>query len=280
MAGRGPRGIVSLLGGLGRSWGGFVGDARVVLRHFSGMWVLFRQTLYYSFVGPFTGRTRLRQSLFHTMRSVGVRSFPIVFLISFLIGAILVIQLGPMTKRLGQTAQIPMGVAVTMCRELGPLMTAIVLVARVGASFTAVLASMKINEEVTALETMAINPVGYLVAPRFLSMLIMTPCLTVLSYLIGMLGGALVANQLFDLGYAAYAQGTIEGLDMEAVASGLIKAVVFAVFISITSCYFGLITEGGSIGLGRHTMVSVVSCLVIVIVTDALMGAFFVQYGF
>jgi phospholipid/cholesterol/gamma-HCH transport system permease protein len=265
---------------MGRAGQGQVRHGAAVLEHLSGLWWLFRKTLVVSFLGPFRRQTRLRRPLFHMMRSVGVSSFPIVFLVSFLIGAILVIQIGPLLKRYGQVGQIPMGVGISMCREFGPVMTAIVLTARVGASFTAVLASMKINEEVTALETMAISPVGYLVAPRFLSMLIMMPCLTVLSYLVGMAGAAVVANQLFDLGYGAYVQGTVEGLEMEAVLAGLVKSVVFAVFISITSCYFGLITEGGSIGLGRHTMVSVVSCLVIVILTDAVLGAFFVQYGF
>ena len=274
-----PGRLVSLLGGTGRASRQWTHSLVPVLQHMSGLWRLFVQVLYYSFIGPFRGQTRLRQSLFHMLHAVGVSSFPIVFLVSFLIGAILVIQTGPILKQYGQVGQIPMMVGISMCREFGPVMTAIVMTARVGASFTAVLASMKINEEVTALETMAINPVGYLVAPRFLSMAIMMPCLTVLSYLVGMAGGAVVAGQLYDVGAGAYIRSTVEGLEMADVWSGLIKAAVFGVLISIISCYYGLITTGGSIGLGRNTMVAVVLCLVVVIITDALLGAFFVQYG-
>lgn len=251
-----------------------------ILRHVSGVWYLFRLTLYYSFVAPFVGRNQLRKQLFPMLSNVGVRSFPIVFMVSYLIGAILVIQTGPPLRDFGQTGLIPQMVALSMCREFGPVMTAIILTARVGASYTAVLASMKINDEVMALETMAIHPVGYLVAPRFLAMLIMTPCLVVFSYLIGMIGGSMVAYALYDIGVDAYIQRTVDGIGMESVWAGLIKAVVFSVIISMICCYYGFITEGGPMGLGRNTMVAVVSSLVVIILADAILGAFFIGYLF
>ncbi len=158
------------------------------------------------------------------------------------------------------------------------MMTAIIMTARVGASYTAVLASMKINDEIMALETMAINPVGYLVAPRFLSMLIMVPCLTVMSYLLGMIGGAVVAYQAFDISAATYMSGTVETLTMVDILAGLLKAGVFSVLISMICCYYGFITEGGPIGLGRNTMVAVVTSLVIVIIADTLLTALTINY--
>lgn len=272
--------IQPIAGSIGRAGGRWTESVLGLLQHMTGVWDLFVLTLYYSFVAPLTGRSKLRSQLFPMLSNVGVRSFPIVFMISFLIGAILVIQTGPILKQFGQQGLIPKMVALSMCREFGPVMTAIILTARVGASFTAVLASMKINEEVMALETMAIHPVGYLVAPRFLSMLIMMPCLVVFSYVIGMIGGGLAAYQLYGIGAETYIQASIDGLRMSDVLGGLLKAVVFSVLIAMICCYYGFITEGGPMGLGRNTMVAVVSTLVVIIVADALLGAFFVQYLF
>jgi phospholipid/cholesterol/gamma-HCH transport system permease protein len=235
-------------------------------------------TLYYATVGPLRGRSKLRAQLFLMMRNVGVQSFPIAALISLLLGAILVLQSGEPLKRFGQLQEVPGAVALTLTREICPLLMAIVMTARVGASFTAVLAAMKINEELLALETMAIHPVGYLVAPRFLSMLVMLPCLTVFSYLIGMAGGAAVAKGVYDLSLQIYVDRTIFYLQMKDIVSGLVKAGVFGAIISIVCCYFGLITQGGSVGLGRNIMVAVVTSLVAVILTDAVATAFINNY--
>jgi phospholipid/cholesterol/gamma-HCH transport system permease protein len=249
-----------------------------VAQHAGAMWHLFVETLFFTFVGPFTGRTRLRDQLFPMMRSVGVKSFAIVALVSFLTGAILVLQTGEVLKRYGQVQQIPGVIALSMTRELGPLMTAIVLTARVGASFTAVLAAMKTNDEVLALRSMAIHPTGYLVAPRFVAMLVMTPCLTVFSYPIGFLGGQIVAQAMFDIGADAYVQTTIAYLSMTDVYGGLLKALVFGALITIVACHFGLRADGGPMGIGRFTMVSVVTILVLVIVADALLTAFVIEW--
>lgn len=270
--------VGALLGFAGR----FAGDpaSSVVgwLRHVSGVWHLFILTLKFSFIVPFRGQSKLRKQLFPMMSNVGVRSLPIVALISALIGSILVLQTGEAIESLGQIQEVPGLVALSMTRELGPLMTAVIMTARVGASFTAVLASMKINDEIMALETMAINPVGYLVAPRFLSMLIMVPCLTVISYLVGMIGGGIVAFAAYDISPAAYVMKTTSYLEMADVYSGLIKGLVFGVLITMVCCYYGLITEGGPMGLGRNTMVAVVTSLVVVIVADALLTAVMVSY--
>lgn len=261
-------------GALGRAAFRLLGRIRALLEHASGCWHLLASTLYYSTVGPLSGRSKLRRQLFIMLRNVGVRSFPIVALISFLIGAILVLQSGEPLKRFGQEQEIPGAVALSLTREIAPLLTAIVMTARVGASFTAVLASMKINEEILALETMAIHPVGYLVAPRAVAMLVMLPCLTVLSYLIGMCGGALVARGVYDVSFSLYVEKTVAYLDMTDVVSGLVKAAVFSVLISIVCCYYGLITEGGPVAIGRNIMVAVVTSLVVIILSDALVTAY------
>lgn len=265
-------------GSLGRAclrpWAGVV----PFLSHTSGAFHLFLQTLYFSTVGAWRGETKLRKQLFPMMRNVGIQSFPIVSLVSFLMGAILVLQSGEPLKEFGKIEEVPGAVGLSLTREISPLMTAIIMTARVGGSFTAVLASMKINEEIMALETMAIRPVGYLVAPRLISMLVMMPCLTVFSYVIGMLGGAVVAKGVYGLAYSLYVEKTVAWLNMADVTSGLVKSVVFGGLISTISCYFGLTTQGGSVGLGRNIMVAVVTSLVLVIIADALATALMNNY--
>jgi phospholipid/cholesterol/gamma-HCH transport system permease protein len=201
-----------------------------------------------------------------------------VTLISALIGAILVLQTADVMQQYGQIQEVPGLVALSMTRELGPLMTAIIMTARVGASFTAVLASMKINEEVMALETMAIHPVGYLVAPRFLSMVVMMPCLAIIANLVGMVGGALVAWGKYDIAFSVYVEKTVFYLDMDDIYGGLLKACVFSMLITMICCYYGLTTRGGPMGLGRNTMVAVVTSLVVVIFADAILTAFVIGY--
>jgi phospholipid/cholesterol/gamma-HCH transport system permease protein len=212
------------------------------------------------------------------MRNVGVRSLPVVALITFLTGAILVLQTGDVMKKYGQLQQVPGMVALSVVRALGPLMTAIIMTARVGASFTAVLGSMRINEEIMALEAMAIHPTAYLVAPRLLSMLVMVPCLAVFSYLLGMAGGWLVALAVYDIDTDSYIQTSILYLDMTAIVFGLVKSVVFAVLITMICCYYGLIAEGGPMGLGRNIMVAVVVSIVMLVVAEALLAAVMVNW--
>src|SRR5207247_1028780 len=168
------------------------------LTHFSshagGMFQLFRRTMYWVVLGPFREKTEYRRHVFPLMEAIGNKSFGIVALVAFLIGVILVLQTGYILEKYGQIRQVSGLVAVSFTRELGPLMTAIVLVGRVGAAFTAGLGTMQISEEVLALRIMSINPVGYLVAPRFIAILVMLPCLTIFANVVGMAGGCLMGT--------------------------------------------------------------------------------------
>src|SRR5581483_6527144 len=164
--------VVQRISEFGRSLRSFFENA-------GGMAQLLIDTLYWTFLAPFRRKTEHRRLTFPLMEAIGNKSFGIVALVAFLIGVILVIQTGYSLERYGQVRQVSGLVAVTVTRELGPLMTAIVLVARVGAAFTAGLGTMQISDEVLALRTMSINPVGYLVAPRLIAILIMLPCLTI-----------------------------------------------------------------------------------------------------
>ncbi len=236
-----------------------------------GITRLLAEGLFHALLAPLVGPRRLvAKHLFPLMSNVGARSLPIVAMVSFLMGAILVLQTGEPLRKFGQLQEVPGAVALALAREISPLMTAILMTARVGASFTAVLGSMKINEELLALETMGIRVIGYLVAPRFLSMLVMVPCLTVFSYLLGMAGGAMVARAAYGIPLGVYTSKTLLYLTMTDVNSGLVKSILFSLLITSICCYFGLKTEGGSVGLGRNIMIAVVTSLVAIITMDAV----------
>lgn len=274
MTARGGR----LTGGLGCVGRAAAAPLRGLLQHVSGIVHLLLKAVYYATVGPLLGRSRLRKQLGPMLANVGVRSLPIVVLVSLLIGAILVLQTGDVMQKYGQIQEVPGLVALSVTRELAPLMTAFIMTARVGASFTAVLAAMRLNEEVMALETMAIDPVGYLVSPRVLSMVVMLPCLTVMSFVLGIIGGAIVAGSMYGIGWDSYVDKTFQYLDLGDLVTGLLKALVFSVLISITCCYYGVIAGGGPMGLGRYTMVAVVTSMVVIVIADAVLTAFAVSY--
>lgn len=263
--------VAEFLARLGRPIVGFVEGLGAIS-------ILLRSTIFWCFVGPFTGKTRFRRSVFPLMQQIGVLSLSIVCLVAFLVGAILVMQTADKFRQFGSIAFVPPTVCVAVVRELGPLMTAIVIAGRVGAAFTAGLGSMVINDEVLALKTMDIDPVGYLVAPRFIAICVMLPCLTIFSYLLGICGGLLVGTQQFQIPFWTYVNSTRQYLDLTDLIGGCVKAAIFGALICMVACHNALTVRGGPEGVGRNTMVSVVMSLVSIIVADAFIGAFMSNY--
>ncbi len=270
--------LSAVAGAVGRRTLALGDRTRRCLQHVSNLWRLFAATVWFLTIGAIRGRTRIGRQVWPMLRNVGVRSLPVVALITLLTGAILVLQTGDVMRKYGQLPQVPGMVALSIVRSLGPLMTAIIMTARVGASFTAVLGSMRINEEVMALEAMAIHPTAYLVAPRLLAMVVMVPCLAAFSYLLGMTGGWLVAMAVYDIDTENYIETSILYLDMTAIVFGLVKSAVFAVLITTICCYYGLTAHGGPMGLGRNIMVAVVVTIVMLVVTEAVLGAMMVNW--
>ena len=258
---------------VGQRFSEFARSIRSFFENAGGMAQLLGQSLYWTFVAPFRTKTEHRRLTFPLMEAIGNKSFGIVALVAFLIGVILVIQTGYILERYGQVRQVSGLVAVTMTRELGPLMTAIVLVARVGAAFTAGLGTMQISEEVLALRTMSINPVGYLVAPRLIAILVMLPCLTIFANVVGIAGGCAM-GLTFGLEPHVYINDSINFLQLQDLVSGVLKSVLFAVVICIVSCHMAFKVVGGPEGLARNTMLSVVTQLVLLIMVDGLVAAF------
>jgi len=253
--------LASVTGPIGRAALEFTVQAgRVVL--------LLRETAGHVLFAPRRERREQRRQLGRLAVTIGNRSLVIVALTNALIGAILVLQTSELLRRYGQLPLISGVVAVSMTRELGPLMTAIIFIMRVGSAFTASLGLMKANEEILALETMGIPPTSYLVAPRMVAAWIMLPCLAIFANAVGILGGCLTAWLKFDLGIERYLRDTADFLVLRDLWAGVVKTWLFATVITTISCHMGLSVKEGSEGLMRNTMLSSVACLVAVVVTD------------
>ena len=238
------------------------------------------QSIYWAVMGPIRRKTKFRRFLLPLMHQIGVKSFTIVALTAFLVGAILVLQTADQFEKFGSKSFVPNVVAIALIRELGPLMTAIVLAGRVGAAFTAGLGSMVINDEVLALRTMGINPVGFLVAPRFIAIVIMQPCLTAYSYILGILGGLTVGTSIYQIPFWQYVRATINQLNWTDLGAGLVKGAIFGTIICMVSCHYAFTVRGGPEGVGRNTMVSVVRSLITIIIADALINALLAKYAY
>jgi phospholipid/cholesterol/gamma-HCH transport system permease protein len=223
-------------------------------------------------------RTGNWKEILPTAERSGADAVPIVILINFLVGFVMAYQGANQLKQFGANIYVADLVGLSVTRELGPLMTAIILCGRSGAAFAAELGSMKVSEEIDALRTMGFGPICYLVLPRALALMLVLPILTLLGDFVGLLGGMLVALTSLGLTVSGYISETQKALSMWDVFSGLIKSVVFALAITLISCQQGFATTGGAEGVGRRTTSSVVSILFTLILIDAGFTAFFHEY--
>ncbi|HNX68800.1 MAG TPA: ABC transporter permease [Candidatus Omnitrophota bacterium] len=209
------------------------------------------------------------------MNKIGVTSLPLVFLTSLFTGMVLALQ-STYQLRLFSAEQFTSDlISVSLCRELGPVLTAMVVAGRVGASIAAELGTMKVTEQIDALKALATNPIQYLVIPRFIAGFSMLFILTIYADIIGMFGGYLIS--VFKLGMSSpvYIKRGFDALVVKDVVTGLIKAFVFGGIISVVGCYFGFHARGGAEGVGRATTLAVVVSLIMVIASDALFTAIF-----
>jgi phospholipid/cholesterol/gamma-HCH transport system permease protein len=227
------------------------------------------------FIEPFRGKPLRWARAIHQAMSVGVEAIPIVSLISFFVGLILALQGAYELRQLGALQLVASAVAVSMTRELGPLMTAIMVIGRSGSAFAAEIGTMKVNEEIDALETMALEPVRFLVAPKFLAMLLMMPCLTTWADFMGVLGGGLFGVTSAGFTWGTYFHATLNALELRDIASGLIKSVMFGLVITAVGCREGFNTGLGSEQVGRSTTSAVVNSIFFVIVVDLVFTAIF-----
>ena len=230
---------------------------------------------YWLFVAPFQGKGLRWKSSIEQMVLVGVNSIPIVSILSLLVGMILALQGAYVLKDFGATLYVSNLVGVTMTRELSPVIVAVILAGRSGSSFAAEIGTMKVSEEVDALVTIGLNPTKFLVIPKLLAIMVMQPCLTLISDVVSMLGGLLTGVVFLDLDSTRYISQTFEFLLLQDIVTGLVKAVVFAVIIAIVGCYEGFKVEGGAESVGLHTTASVVKSIFFIIIADLIVTTFF-----
>lgn len=224
------------------------------------------------------GRFRMK-SFYKYLYETGYMALPIVGLISFLIGVVLVYQGANQLERFGAAIFTVNLLAISILRELGILLTAIVLAGRSGSAFTAQIGFMKLNQELDAMIVMNLNPLDLLVIPRILALVVGLPLLTVFSDLMGLLGGALMSMSLIDLSLDQFLQQLKLSIGPWTFWVGLIKAPFFAFVIAFIGCYEGLSVAGGSEEVGRRTTTSVVKSVFFVIVLDAAFSILFAKMG-
>jgi len=214
----------------------------------------------------FIGRGRYRKrDLWLLVQQAGAGALPIVSLVSFLLGAILAFVGAVQLQQFGATIYVANLVGVAMARDMGALMTGIVMAGRSGAAYAAQLGSMKVNQETDALVTLGISPVEFLVVPRVLALSSMMPLLTLYSVLMGIAGGALVAIMMLDLSMTTYWNQTIDALSVSGLMGGLFKAFVYGILIAIAGCRQGMRCGGSASAVGDAATAAVVSSIVAII---------------
>lgn len=257
---------------------GYIGRTFITfLQDLSSLTYLFRETVVQTAVLLSNRKKRKQARLLQYVDEIGTQSLLLVLTVSSLLGIALTVLIAFQLKELGGYNYIPGFVAVAVFREMAPLITAVIVAGRVGAAFTARIGTMKVSEEILALETMAINPVRFLVVQRFVGLLLSLPALTVLAGFTAVFGGFLFGSTRLGIRPDTYLRETMDVLMFRDIYSGMVKAAVFAVVIAMVGCYRGLVVEGGAEDVGKSTMISVVSSTLSIIVLDTVMTTAF--YG-
>ncbi len=258
--------------------GGIGARGKGLLAYLGGMGYLFTESLwhYVRLVLRLSGTRRSgREAVWAQRVRVGVRSLPIVSLVLFFVGMILAFQMAYVLRDFGATEFVPRTVAIATLRELGPLITAIVMTGFAGASIAAEIGTMNVEEEILALETSALNPVRVLVMPRVMACILMLLVLTVIANIVTVLGGFTISAAVLGMSPQQYYSITRDALKMQDLITGLVKSMAFGGLIALIGCQEGLRVEGGAEGVGRATTRAVVYGIVAIISTDLFFSWFF-----
>ena len=237
-----------------------MGLGRILLLFFSIIKGMFRL--------PFEGRNIVKQML-----EVGVNSLPVVLITAIATGMVLALHMYTGFSRFGAEGLVGTVVALSMTREFGPVLAALVVAGRAGAAMAAELGTMRVTEQIDALETLATNPIKYLIVPRFLSGMIMLPALTIITDIVGIMGGYFVTVVLLGNSSRTYLRATWDFLQMQDIYNGLIKAFFFGAAFTLISCYKGFYTRGGAEGVGKATTGAVVYSFMTILISDYFLSA-------
>ncbi|MDD2331922.1 MAG: MlaE family lipid ABC transporter permease subunit [Candidatus Cloacimonetes bacterium] len=232
--------------------------------------VIAADVFFWSFYGLGNRSGQRKGSFVQQGVALGVQALPIVALLSFIIGFILSLQSAVQLRNFGANIFIADLLAVTMVREMGPMLTAIIVAGRSGSAIASEIATMQVTEEIDALKMMAINPVRYVVVPKFHAISVVMPILVAFSILVGELGGLLIAIGYLDLSLESFVNRTIEILTLKDLVVSMAKSIWFAWVIVVIGSYYGFQVKGGAEGVGKATTASVVASIFAVILFDAL----------
>ncbi len=232
---------------------------------------LISETFRWMFKKPFDIKMIVAQ-----MSHIGYDSIPVTLITSLFTGMVFALQTGlSLEVKLKGTSQFVGGVLVlALVRELGPVLTALIISGRIGSSIAAEIGTMKVTEQIDALKTLATNPVHYLAVPRFLALTFMMPALVLIADFIGWIGGGIVSLMELNVPLLTYYYNSQAALRMGDLYSGLIKASVFGMIIAIIGCYKGFSTEGGAEGVGKSTISSVVTSSMLILISDYFLTSF------
>ncbi|PKN80183.1 MAG: transporter [Candidatus Cloacimonetes bacterium HGW-Cloacimonetes-1] len=232
--------------------------------------VLAADIYYWSFVGLFNRSGQRKGTFVQQGVALGVQALPIVALLSFIIGFILALQSAVQLRNFGANIFIADLLAVTMVREMGPILTAIIVAGRSGSAIASEVATMSVTEEIDALKMMAINPIRYVIVPKFHAITLVMPILVAFSILVGEIGGGIIALGYLDLSLNSFISRTVEIITLKDLLISLGKSTFFAWVIVVIGSYFGFQVKGGAEGVGKATTSSVVASIFAVIVFDAM----------
>ena len=242
------------------------GAAEDAVRTMGSMAIMLSQAAVYAVTPPF----KLR-NIFAQMESVGVNSLFVVILTGAFTGAVLAMQSFDALQRFGAESLVGPTVALSMARELGPVLTGLMVAGRAGSAMATELGTMRVTEQIDALYTMAVNPIRYLVVPRILAGLLMLPILAIVTDFVGVLGGYLVGVTMLDINPGTYIGRTIDYVDIDDIFYGITKAFVFGLIISLVACFQGYYASGGAEGVGKCGTRAVVTSCVLILVFDYIL---------
>lgn len=248
-----------------------------ILRYIGGIGYLVLDIGYFIFIAPFGPRKlKIRTGPIYTqMARVGYSSLGVVTVVLLFMGMVLALQMAYILKKFGVTEYVGAVVGVGMFRELGPLITCIVMSGYIGAAIAAELGTMAVSEELEALTAGAVHPVRFLVVPRFIATTVMVPCVTMIGNFVGILGGMFIAYKVLKISPALYVQKMMEPMVVKDILTGVFKSWVFAAIIALIACFEGMRVESGAEGVGQATTKSIVLSIVMIIISDCALTTFF-----
>ena len=253
---------------------------RGFLREVGGMFWFIVHTFTETVDNMRRGRAPFRaSSFFRHCERAGVGSVPLVAMVSFFLGLTMALLTGYQLQRFGTERLVPGLVAIAFTRELGPLLTGIMLAARIGAAFTAELGTMEVSEEVEAIEAMGISPLRFLVAPRMLALFALMPCLSVISSVAAIIATSLISRAYFNIAFVYFNDLVLHSLLIRDIITGIAKSFLFGLLIAAIACYRGLNVTGGAAGVGTATTSSVVTAITTVIAFDTLFNIVYVVFS-